>query len=109
MLSFPILSSRYPLWQSSANTGRIQFVLDDIARGLLEGAVERRLEQVEIVYLLDAGTRHDPEADALLPPAKELPRVVRSELPIRREDIPRMPHRLPLPLLPEHFIHVHHA
>ena len=60
--------------------GRRELVAHDVAAGLLERAVERRLEQVEVVEDVDVGAPDDPQVDALLAPAEHLAGVVQGEL-----------------------------
>ena len=80
---------------------RGQLVAHDVAAGLLERAIERRLEQVRVVEVDDVGAPDDPQPDALLAPAVQLAGVVGRQHRVGRHDAPAVTHRVAVLLLAE--------
>src|SRR3990172_1327924 len=85
--------------------GRVELVAQDVATGLLESPIQRRLQEVGIGQVCDLRAPHDPQPDAFLAAAVELARVVHRGVAVGRADVAGVAHRLAVLLLAEDLPH----
>ena len=90
-----------PLRLPGPFAGSSQLVAHHVPTGLLERAIERRIEQVLVVELHDVGPPDHPQPEALAAPGVELAGVVERQGWVGRDDAAAVAHRLALALLAE--------
>src|SRR6185503_20749706 len=100
---------RLRLGSTADLAGGGKLVAHHVAAGLLERAIERRLEEIRIGEIVDVGPPDDPEVDALLAASVHLPGVVDRERRVRRHDRSAVAHRVAILLAAEDFPWLEHA